>query len=238
MLGNQRASAQSCVEDEAGKPLACSGNEVRVTFADNVRDPSGASLTQCIKGAVVSFIADFYVQTTAKSAYDVGLFFATDGDPNKDGARSGTCSASTIKGRHLDPSPPNAVMLGAAAAANLDGDACLDVNSQHGWRHIGGKVVTARVDNALCIDSDGDGSLNLPICASWSPDAGEVCNSPANTAPKSPSNCRCDIGFNVPIFVAPPSIQVTKDAPEDLADDARGDLSLLSESDISRESHP
>lgn len=234
----QSVNAQTCVEEQAGKSMICTGNDVRVTFADNIRDISGAPLSQCMSGKTFSFIADFHVQTTAKSRYDVGLYFAIDGDPNSDGASSGVCNANIIRGRHLDPAFPNAVILGAAAAANLDGNSCGDVSSNAGWRNIGGKVVTVRVDHTLCHDSDGDGMINLPYCTSWSQTPGGACNSPENAAPSSAANCNCDISFNIPIFVNPDTIPVTKDFTPDSTADAGSDLSLLSEPEIRRDAHP
>jgi len=238
LLADQSAFAELCIEEQAGKSVVCTANDVRVAFADNIRNTSGAPLTQCFSGKTFSFIADFHVQTTATSRYDIGLYFATDGDPNGDGARSGMCSANIIRERHVDPMFPNVVMLGAAVAANLDGDACRDITSAYGWRHIGGKVVTLRVDDVLCHDSDGDGKLNLPNCTSWSQNPGGVCSSPQNAAPSSPSNCSCDIGFNVPIFVAPGSIQVAKDNPPVSSAEPRGGPVLLSESLAPEDSRP
>lgn len=238
LLGKQSANADTCIEEQTGKSVACSANDVRVTFVDNIRNTFGAPLAQCNRGQTFSFIADFHVQTTATSRYDIGLYFAVDGDPNGDGARSGLCSANIIRDRHIDPAFPNAVMLGAAVAANLDGDACRDINAAHGWRHIGGKVVTLRVDDVLCNDSDGDGKLNLPNCTSWSENSAGVCSSPQNAAPKSPSNCSCDIGFNVPILVNPKNLQVTNDNHTVSSTQPRGDALLVSESTAPHNSEP
>ena len=212
LLGIQLANAQSCIEEQAGRSLVCTANDVRVAYADNIRDISGNSLTQCVRGQTFSFIADFHVQTTATSRYDIGLYFATDGDPNNNGARSGVCSANVIRDRYLDPAAPNAVMLGSDLAANLDGDFCRDVNTANGWGQTGGQIVTVRVDDVRCQDSDNDGRLNLPNCTSWSQNTGGICSTAQDAAPGSPSKCNCDIGFNVPIFVETGSIQVTKDA--------------------------
>ena len=212
LLGDQPGFAQSCIEEQAGRSLVCTANDVRVAYADNIRNTSGAALSQCVRGQTFSFIADFHVQTTATSRYDIGLYFATDGDPNGNGARSGVCSANIIRDRYLDPAAPNAVMLGTDLAANLDGDACRDINTANGWGQTGGQIVTVRVDNVLCQDSDGDGKLNLPNCTSWSQNTGGVCSTAQDAAPGSPSKCNCDIGFNVPIFVETGSIQVTKDS--------------------------
>jgi len=204
------ANAESCIREQAGQSVVCTANDVRITFADNVRDIFGAPLLECVRGESFSFIADFHIRTTATARYDIGLYFGTDGDPNGDGASSGVCSAQIIKDRHVDPAYPHAVVLGSAVAANLDGDACRDINSAQGWRNIAGKIVTLRIDNALCHDSDADEKLNLPNCATWSNGAAAACNSPNNTAPSSSSNCSCDLSFNLPILVAPGSNQVTE----------------------------
>src|SRR6059036_3163176 len=86
LLGAQPAASQSCITEQAGRSLVCTANDIQVAFADNVRDTSGTSLTQCISGQTFSFVADFHVTTTASTRYDIGLYFATDGDPNGDGA--------------------------------------------------------------------------------------------------------------------------------------------------------
>jgi len=211
LLGAQPAAAQSCVQEQAGRSIVCTANDVRISFADNIRDTSGNPLTQCVSGQTFSFIADFHVVTTATSRYDIGLYFATDGDPNHDGARTGVCSSNIITPPHKDPAPPQLVTLGSTSVANLDGDTCGDVNTANGWGVPNGKVVTVRVDNVSCVDTDGDGKLNLPNCTSWSQNSGGVCSTPADAAPGSPSKCSCDIAFNIPIFVETGTIDVAKD---------------------------
>jgi len=212
LLGAQPASAQSCITEQAGRSLVCTANDIQVAFADNVRDTSGTSLTQCISGQTFSFVADFHVTTTASTRYDIGLYFATDGDPNGDGARSGVCSANIITPLHTDPASPNLVTLGSADAVNADGDTCRDVTTNAGWGKPNGKVVTVRVDNVSCVDTDGDGKLNLPNCTSWSQNSGGVCSTAADAAPGSPSKCSCDLTFNIPIFVETGTISVVKAA--------------------------
>src|SRR5437899_2285780 len=211
LLGAQpAASADNCIQDKFGKSLVCTANDVRIAFADNIRDTSGNPLSQCVSGQTLSFIADFHVTVGATSRYDIGLWFATDGDPNHDGARSGTCSVNDITDLHTDPA--GTVQLGSARAANLDGDACRDINTANGWGPPNGQVVTVRVDNVSCVDTDGDGKLNLPNCTSWSQNSGGVCSTAADAAPGSPSKCSCDLTFNIPIFVETGTISVVKAA--------------------------
>jgi hypothetical protein len=210
LLGESLSDAAACIEEQTGKPAICSAKDVRITFADNVKTIFGEPLTECVHGQSITFIADFHVQTSTPARYDIGLYFAIDGDPNGDGAMSGACSANIIKDRHTDPAYPNTVTLGAAVAANLDGDACRDIDATNGWRNIAGKVVTLRIDNALCRDNDADGHLNLPNCISWANNPAAVCNSPENTAPHSAVNCGCDISFNLPIRVVPEVNQIAE----------------------------
>ena len=96
LAGPLTASAANCMQDKFGKSLNCSANDIQVAYADNIRALNGGSLTQCIDGQTFSFIADFHVTTTASSRYDIGLWFATDGDPNADGARTGTIGDGKI----------------------------------------------------------------------------------------------------------------------------------------------
>jgi len=184
--------------------LNCSSNDVSIASAGNIRDTSGKPLTQCVQGQVFSFIADFNVRLTAQARYDIGLYFATDGDVNHDGALTGTCSASIIT-----PKGPNGV-LGSANFLQLDPapDTCGDIDATHNPQ-----IVTVRVDDVLCQDTDADGKLNLPNCTSWrQPGSNEVCQSVNDAFPGSPSKCKCDIAFNVPILVEQGSITVTKTA--------------------------
>ena len=195
------AFAQTCIQDKAGRALVCTANDVRIAGAENVRNLQGQPLATCISGSTFSFIADFRVLTGATARFDVGLFFATDGDGNHDGARSGGCSVSKLDPKDL------ATGLGSTNYVTLDGDGCGDINTANNPQ-----IDTVRVDNVLCQDSDGDGRLNLPNCTSWSQNEGGVCTTADQTVPGSPSKCSCDIAFNIGIRVETGSLEVTKDA--------------------------
>ena len=209
VLGSQPASAApNCMQDKFGKSLVCTANDIQVAFADNIRDLNGNQLASCLDTETFSFIADFHVTTTASSRYDIGLWFATDGDANGDGARSGTCSVNMIQDQFTDP-VGGVVTLGSAFAQNLDGDACRDVTTGSGWGVPNGRVVTVRVDNVTC-KAGANGMLSLPNCTSWSQNTGGVCNTPDNTVPGSPSKCSCNVGFTVPILVDQGKGEATK----------------------------
>jgi hypothetical protein len=204
LFGVQPATAQSCITEKAGRSLTCTANDVRIAKADNIRNLDGTTLASCISGQYFSFIADFHLVLSASARYDIGLWFATDGG-GADGALSGTCSVNMITPLNNDPIP-----LGSSTSVNLDNDTCRDITTANGWGPPNGGVVTVRVNNVLCQDTDGNGNLNLPNCTSWSQNSGVVCNTPQDTVPGSPSKCNCDAGFNVPIHVDTPTGRATK----------------------------
>jgi hypothetical protein len=189
--------------------LGCTANDIRIANAGNVRNPDGTPRTTCTSGETFDFVADFTVDLTAQTRYDIGLYFATDGDNNKDGALTGTCSANIIL--------PLSQGLGSANFVNLDNpgntqpppaDQCGDIDAAHDPQ-----IDTVRVNNVLCQDSDGDGLLNLPNCTSWrQPGSNQVCQTSNDAFPGSPSKCNCDITFNIPVRVETAEITVAKDA--------------------------
>jgi len=198
----------TCIGDrfykETGGHLTCTANDVRIAEAvpGSIKDLQGKTLDRCNSGQTFSFIADFRVVLNSQARYDIGLYFATDGDPNHDGALSGTCGANIIS--------PFSNRLGSPNFINLDPspDICGDIDSSHNPQ-----IVTVRVDNVLCEDIDGNGQLDLSACTSWrQTGANQVCKGPLDAYPGSPSKCNCNMGFNVPIFVDTGNIEVTKDA--------------------------
>lgn len=205
----QLTSAANCMQDfyqtvgQNGQQLNCNANDVKIAKADNIRDLNGNTLSQCISGQKFSFIADFTVELSVQARYDVGLYFAIDGDNNNDGALTGMCSTNVISQK--TGGVPD---LGSSNFVQLDGEAdiCGDVTESSSPQ-----VVTVQVDDVSCQDSDGDGLLNLPNCASWrQPGSNEVCTSSSDAYPGSPSKCNCDIDFNIPVFVEVGTISVEK----------------------------
>lgn len=203
------AQAGSCIQDVwaahgNSQSVTCTAGDVKVASAGNIRDVNGNPLSQCVSGTTFSFVADFTVVLGAQDRYDIGLYFATDGDPNKNGAISGTCDANLI----TSPTNIGGITFGSNKFIQLDAapDTCGDINAANNPQ-----VVTVRVDNVACQDSDGDGKLNLPNCTSWRTSGQNgVCTTAYDAYPGAPSKCGCDIGFNVPIFVEKGSIKLSK----------------------------
>src|SRR5262245_52382440 len=108
LLGAQPASAvDNCIQDVwkahgNNQNLTCTANDVTLSKATNIDIITGGSCTgtganrvcKCNDQQQVNFTADFEMDLTADTRYDVGFYIATDSDPNGDGALTGQCSAT------------------------------------------------------------------------------------------------------------------------------------------------
>ena len=173
--------------------VGCTANDIRIARATNV------SVASCIEDTRFDFTATFEVRLsgggTKQTRYDNGLYFDTNGDPEGDGARGGTCTVAVAQD-------------GEPGFLNLDGDTCGDINAGHNPL-----FPEISFTDVLCADTDGDGRVNLPNCVSWrQPGSNELCDEATDAYPGSPSKCNCDDNFNIDIFVEPPDANVTKAA--------------------------
>jgi hypothetical protein len=147
----------------------------------------------------VTFTAEFEVDLTAKERHDIGIYFATDGDGNGDGALTGGCSITSLP---WAPDPPwldldgtNDPYPGTKKPSGVQDD-CGDIDAEHDPLFVTLTITTK------CIDPDGNGYLNLPYCTSWrQPGANELCLGPLDAFPGSPSKCKCEGGFEIDIPV-------------------------------------
>ena len=105
LFGPEAASAQTCIQDVwkahgNNQNLTCTANDVTLSAATNINIITGGEcdpvtgVCRCFAGQTVTFTADFRMDLTADTRYDVGFYIATDGDPNNDGAITGQCSAT------------------------------------------------------------------------------------------------------------------------------------------------
>lgn len=220
------SAADTCMEDvwkQHGntQELGCTANDVGIASATNIRGLDGQPLDSCIEGTTFSFVADFHVQLTAQERFDIGLYFATDGDPNADGALTGTCGVNTIA-----PKDP-LTGLGSTNFIQIDQapDTCGDINGSHNPQ-----IVTVQVDNVLCKAGAG-GFLSLPNCTSWRQSGSNgVCDEVSDAFPGAPSKCNCDQGFTVGIAVKPPEAAVTKSLVSHLCSTDRRQIVLRNDS--------
>jgi hypothetical protein len=193
LLWVQPASADTvqgnvCMQTLFGSKLNCTANDVSVAKATSV------SQNTCIAGEKFDLTATFQVNTTATTRYDIGLYFDIAGDLEKDGAKTGTCSLSTLP-------------TTGPGAEDYDHDFCGDTSSAHSPR-----FVTITFPQVTCADTTGDGFLSLPNCVSWRNNAGDACNKVQDAFPGTTSKCKCDAGFKVPVHVTKGGLSVTKAA--------------------------
>jgi hypothetical protein len=220
--GNADVAVNGCMEDVAGFGLNCTANDIQIA--------SVTELTILDDGCTspddtVTFSAVFEVELTAQARHDIGLWFATDGDPNNDGAISGNCTVATPAygpdGPWLDLDGTGDTFLKTNIVSNIQ-DTCGDIDEAHS------PMFPTVTITAACIDTDGDGWLNLPNCTSWKqPGDNDLCTSPlpvsnvnatgynsSGVPPGAPSKCNCDERFQVFIPV-PIDLTVLKDNDAD-----------------------
>lgn len=136
------------------------------------------------------------VDSTATSRYDIGIWISTDGDPNGDGSESGQCAAISI----------------ATGLNGLDdGNYCGDVQDTGSPDLTNVSLGTLTF---VCTDDDADGFLDVPIITTWSQNAGGVCTTATQTVPGSPSKCKNNPTFQIPVPV-PGQIIIEKQTTPD-----------------------
>ncbi|OZG72945.1 hypothetical protein BTA51_13370 [Hahella sp. CCB-MM4] len=203
------------MEETAGFSVQCSANDIQI--AGVATNPDGTPQLEILddgcayQGDTVEFTATFELVSSAKERHDIGIYFVTDGDPQNDGAISGACKISTLP---FAPNPPwldldgtNDPFPGTNTPSGVQ-DECGDIDKpDHN------PLYPTMTLTAVCIDPDADGKLNLPYCTSWrQAGANELCTTPTDAFPGSPSKCKCDDGFNVPIDVPAAELLVSKTA--------------------------
>lgn len=207
-----------CLADVHGSQN-CTANDVTfVVVGLGVQDDGCVSTTDTVS----IFLQGTVRNTTAQSRYDIGLWIATDGDPNGDGAATGVCARD-----RLFPLAPINATCGSGATQmdllrqfdnyapfdgidngpflNLDGDSCGDLNAvgKSGCDLDGNGQwddSNMRFTEALtfpCDDVDGNGFVEIPTCASWGNQdrqvGGNTCDSEAEVGPGTPAKCRCEV---------------------------------------------
>jgi uncharacterized repeat protein (TIGR01451 family) len=214
----------ACMQDTAGFDLNCTANDISIAGVENlvILDDGCA-----FPGDNVTFRADFRVLLTAQERHDAGLWFALDGDPNGDGALTGTCTAATpayapdTPWLDLDGTNDGGFCADGVTECEVDRnckgigdgvcvlqqDTCGDINGDHNPLFPGVELTVK------CVAGNEAGDLLVPNCTSWrQPGSNELCTSPIDAFPGAPSKCKCDNGFTVPIKVPPAVLKVTKTA--------------------------
>jgi len=220
LLAAQPASAAgTCLADLAGSRLGCTAEDVAIAEATDicVPDGNGGCMAQpsCIEGSDVTFSANFTVKLQTKSTggsqnrYDIGLWFATDGDPNRDGALTGQCVAATLP---------------TGEGHDLDGDKCGDIDPAHSPVSVP-LTITTKCEGVDDPNNPGQKILNLPAATSWKvPGGNTVCEDASQAVPSSSSKCKTQLGFTVNILVEQPGITVLKTANPTEVNEPGGDV--------------
>jgi len=235
LLAAQPASATNpetgigCIQDVwaahgNSQNLTCTANDVRVAEVTNISisaggtcDSSGCSCDPGTNGGNVTFSADYKILLTAQTRYDIGLYFATDGDSNGDGALTGQCSVFIIT-----PGEENGTIF-----TNLDAspDICGEIINNTKTTNLNNPQIL-RLNNVTvpCV-AGPDGNLKLPNCTSWRTSGqNDTCLGPDDAYPGAPSKCNCQPGFTIGIRVEHPTISVTKTADPTSLPEPGGDV--------------
>lgn len=237
-----------CVNEVSGTTNNCTSNDVTfVVVGLGVQDDGCVDTTDTVS----IFLEGRVRNTTAQERYDIGLYIATDGDPNGDGGHSGTCAreilqpagttgVTTCGSTSLDllrefpaSDPDNGPYL------NVDGDACGDLFEQgnagcdqDGDGNWDDTVI--RFTEALtfpCDDVDANGFVEIPTCATWGNqnnqvdlDGNSTCDSEAEAIPGTKAKCRCEtINSTIPV----PQLSLSCSSPsETLRTDETGTFSV------------
>ncbi|KPK55281.1 MAG: hypothetical protein AMJ59_24245 [Gammaproteobacteria bacterium SG8_31] len=213
-----------CMDDLFPGNLKCTANDVAISGV--ATDPATGDYLLTIRddgcqypGDTVDFDAIFEVVINATERFDIGTFFAIDGDFGEvlpDGALSGTCTVATLPTDDPDGDGP-LFGLDLDEAIGQTGDSCGDINKSNNPMFI-----PVSLTDVVCADPDGDEQLNLPNCVSWrQKGANEVCTMSDDAYPGAPSKCRCDEAFNVPITVPPAKLELTKTATVSSIDEGK-----------------
>jgi hypothetical protein len=216
LLGAQPASAQTCIQDVwkahgNNQNLTCTAQDVTLSEATNINIITGGTCDQdgcrCFAGQTVTFTADYRMDLTADTRYDVGFYLATDNDPNHDGAKTGQCTATAS----LDSNTPAGNFINLDAAP----DVCGDITGPLGTAR--NPIFVHQTISAPCPTGAGQ-QLQLPFCTTWrQPGSNQVCLGTGNGTttngvfPGSPSKCNCGT-LALDIFSETPKITTTKDA--------------------------
>ena len=222
MLTATPASAQgTCIQDvwkaHGNKQnLTCSAQDVTLSQVTNINITAGGScqngVCRCFLGGNVTFTADFQMDLTADTRYDVGFYVSTDGG-GADGALTGACSATQVTATNAPTTFKN---LDAAP------DTCGDITGPLGSA-FNPQIVSHSV-TMPCTDPDLNGQLELPWCTTWrQPGSNAACTQQSDAFPGSPSKCNCGTE-PLDIFTETANIVVTKTASPTTVPETGGDV--------------
>jgi hypothetical protein len=169
--------------------ITCSGADVRILGSTPV-----AILEDCPTGDPSTAEATLKLRVAAfQSGYDIGLFLSLNGSS----ALSGTQCLHDYLEPPLDTSPVYGDSDGNGrpdlsgvpwlnAEPFVPADDCGDIAS--GTDDL--KTLTFRF---ACVDTNGNGIVDISACASWSNGTSSTCPNISGAAPGSGTRCACDV---------------------------------------------
>lgn len=178
-------------QPDAPTGLNCTANDVSlsspiVTVVDPCSFPGDTATLQVLVDVTLS----------AQTRYDVGVWVSVDGDPNGDGSESGICTALSI---------PSDIFNADGESVDLDTDQCGDVDDAEA---LGADILDADLGTFTlqCLDTDGDGLINVPLIISWNnqPDISQTnpdCDTSVETIPGTAAKCFSNPDANLPVPV-------------------------------------
>jgi hypothetical protein len=232
-----RAAAQSesgnyCVQDYRSG-ATCTANDVRLERLDFVEVISPCTGI----GSTATVVFDALLSADGSpNRYDIGFFIATDGtthDTNLDpsgpfGALGGdSCYHDYLDGG-ATPNPvyeqdnlpigaPDTVpdtiydinfndaddstVFGGWWNGNTDGDTCGDIEQNRA------ALTRLQPMTITCVDNDGDGAVDISVCASWDNNTNTACSNVQSAIPGTGSKCSCST-INLPF--APTAVTLSE----------------------------
>ncbi len=233
---SQIAGAQTgtCIDDVTGRANVCSAGDVQLSLLVNDEAKT------CVLGEPVTLHLMASLRATSAERYDIGMFLALDGGDAASGscqhdylrpplAAGGTCTVSGGDCRKDADCPEgetctggyNPGSVGSAGGPFYDAepedepDECGDLEQGVDTYY---RLVPVTVE---CVDSTGDGFLDINTAVSWDHQKVNTCAGPGDAVPNTPSKCRFGVVevANVPVITVPGEIQVQKSAePEQLSE--------------------
>ena len=199
LFAPRAASAQTCIQDVwkahgHNQNLTCTAQDVTLSSATNINIVTGGKceirngvrVCECDAGGTVTFTADFQMDLTADTRYDVGFYIETGADNSNDGAITGQCTA-------VASLLSNTTRTGNFINLDAAPDVCGDITGPFETAH-NPLFVTATI-STQCPLTPGE-QLQLDFATTWrQPGSNQVCAGTGNGTttndvfPGSPSKC-------------------------------------------------
>jgi len=194
------AQEGSCIDDLTGITNVCAEDDVWLSYLRNAE-----GLT-CLPGEPVTLNLEAWLLATSLERYDIGLFLALDGGAADAGtcqhyylppplALGGTCSVSGDDCTKEVDCPAGEVCAGGYDPESGSGpyydaepedarDECGDLEPGVDTHLFLAPIVVP------CVDSDGDGYLDIGTAVSWDDQRDHACVGVGDATPNGPETCR------------------------------------------------